>query len=220
MQQPTITKRADDSGTLGVVVNQLTQKVSQLEADINVLQTSSSTQNTDIQLAKSSTFIRWGNSHCSNGSELVYEGVIGGSNYNTPGSAANHLCLTMSPVFASMHNEAQLYGTEYESAGSAHDKDAVCSVCRSSYSSTIMVPGTNVCNPGWHLQYSGYLMAGHYGHAGPTEFICVDTAMESSPHTNQDDNGRLLYFTGAVCGSLPCDPYINGKTILCAVCSK
>nr|KAG5693599.1 hypothetical protein BaRGS_014619 [Batillaria attramentaria] len=37
---------------------------------------------------------------------------------------------------------------------------------------------------------------------------------------NEDQNGKLLYFTVAECGSLPCDPYTSNKIVTCAVCSK
>jgi hypothetical protein len=83
-----------------------------------------------------------------------------------------------------------------------------------------MVPATNVCSPGWTLQYSGYLMAGGRNHPAASEFICVDSALQASMHGNANEDGKLLYYTFTVCGSLPCDPYANDATVTCAVCSK
>ena len=77
ISNPPKSKRADDNGPLETVVNQLTQKVTQLEADFSSIQNSDNTQNSQIDLARSSTYTRWGHSHCNNGSETVYSGVIG-----------------------------------------------------------------------------------------------------------------------------------------------
>ena len=115
---------------------------------------------------------------------------------------------------------AWLYGGEYETYDSHMHKDPVCAVCRAALPTTVMVPGTNRCEAGWTLQYSGYLMANHWGHVGSTEYICVDTRLESFVHSNVKTLGSLLYFTIAKCGALPCDPYVDSKVVLCAVCSK
>ena len=112
-----------------------------------------------------------------------------------------------------------VYGSEYQTLDSHMDKDVVCSVCRSTFSTTVMIPGTNVCAPGWHQQYSGYLMAGYYNHAAGSEFICVDTTEEARPGSSHNDDGKLLYYTVARCGSLPCEPYVNNKIVTCVVCS-
>ena len=220
--------RSDDSGPLEAVVTQLSQKLTEVSADIQAIDSEVQTlkntdvqQNNDIMDARTSTFIRWGSSRCPNSSQLVYSGVVGGSPYDETGAATNYLCLTMSPVPGQITwSGARLSGAEYEVTGSHHNKDTVCSVCRSSLSTTIMIPGTNVCTAGWQLQYSGYLMAGYYGHAAGSEFICVDSAMESRPGTADNHDGKLLYAARAVCGSLPCEPYVSDAGVTCAVCSK
>ena len=100
------------------------------------------------------------------------------------------------------------------------NKDATCSVCRSTFSTTVMIPGTNVCTPGWHLQYSGFLMAGEYEHTAGSEYICVDSQFQSRLGGDTSQDGKLLYSSVTQCGSLPCEPYVNDKLVLCAVCSK
>jgi hypothetical protein len=131
--------------------------------------------------------------------------------------------LTMLPVFGSQSEtnvNAYLYGAEYETYNAHMDMDPVCAVCRSSHATTIMIPGTNVCTSGWTKQYDGFLMAEYNGRPSRTEFVCVDSVMESRPGTPADLNGALFYFTRTRCGSLPCEPYQNDMIVTCVVCSK
>ena len=218
-----VISRSDDGGPLEAVVSHISQQVTELNADIQTLKNSNSQQDHDIQDAQSSTFVHWGSSQCGGSSHLVYSGVVGGSHYTHSGAATNYLCLTMSPVFSNQQLPsymAYLYGGEYETYDSHMDKDPTCSVCRSTFSTTVMIPGTNVCTPGWHLQYSGFLTAGYSGHAAGSEYICVDSQFQSRLSSDTDQNGKLLYYTVTQCGSLPCEPYVNDKLVLCAVCSK
>ena len=113
-----------------------------------------------------------------------------------------------------------MFGGEYETNDSQQDSDPLCAVCRTTYTTTIMIPGTNVCTDGWHAQYTGYLMTGGYSQAAGTEYICVDTALESRDGSSDDHNGKLLYFAKTACGSLPCGPYVANKLVTCVVCSK
>jgi hypothetical protein len=146
---------------------------------------------------------------------------VGGSHYQEVGGGANYLCLTLSPVFG-VHDPtnqyADLYGAEYESFDGNQDMDAVCAVCRSSHATTIMIPGTNVCTAGWTKQYDGFLMAERQDFSN-SEYVCVDSAMESRVGTSANLNGALFYFTQAKCGSLPCAPYQQDKIVTCVVCS-
>ena len=219
-----VSARADDTDPLEAVVGQLSQRVTEMGADLHTLRTTVTQQDHDIQDAASSAFIHWGSSQCSNASQLVYSGVVGGSHYTSTGAASNYLCLTMSPVFSDQQVRpgyiASLYGTEYQTFDSHNDKDAVCAVCRSTYSTTVMIPGTNVCTEGWRLQYSGFLMAGRDIHPAASEHICVDSRLENSVHGDQNEDGAVLYYIVTRCGSLPCTPYVNNKVVTCAVCSK
>ena len=150
-------------------------------------------------------------------------GVAGGSLYTDTGAAANHLCLTETPE---LDNEpipryySTLYGAEYEHIGSHHNHDVLCSVCRAPQSTTIMVPATHTCPPGWTTQYTGHLVAGYYNHKAATEYVCLDGTPEDAVGGHQDQNGNLFFYTVTRCGSLPCPPFVNNKVALCAVCSK
>ncbi|XP_048733742.2 uncharacterized protein LOC125649921 [Ostrea edulis] len=173
-------------------------------------------------------FIRWGRKECpSNQTELVYSGFAGGSWYNDEGGAAEYVCLPRDPNLATKFsgNHAKMYGSEYNSLGAPfglHDGDDVpCAVCRSSReTSVLMIPGKNSCYTGWAMQYHGYLVAGYYAYKGAGQYICLDEHPETLTAGGHNEDGKLIYPVQAVCGSLPCPPYENGKYLTCAVCAK
>ena len=87
-----------------------------------------------------------------------------------------------------------------------------------------MVPAKNVCYPGWHLEYSGYLVAEHYGHASSKDFECLDSDPETIEGGYLNEGGALMYPTVGSCGSLQCPNYHpvpkEGWPFTCAVCTK
>nr|KAG5701469.1 hypothetical protein BaRGS_000865 [Batillaria attramentaria] len=218
-------------GPLEPVVTELAQRLTAVSADvqantagIQALKNTNTHQDAAIQEAATSVYVRWGRSVCPSSAHLVYSGVGGGSRYTE--FNANYLCLSMSPVPSDHpvtgHLFAHLNGVEYETVNDAsQNKDLVCAVCRSSRPTTVMVPGTNACPPGWTVEYHGFLMSDYYARTdGASEFICVDSRLESRPGTDAVQRGKILQFTITVCGSLPCGPYVNNKIVTCAVCSK
>ena len=149
-------------------------------------------------------------------------GFVGGSYYNHYGAAANYLCLTKKPEYDNVAKPsyyAFLYGAEYFYISDHHGHDAVCSVCRAPQSTTIMVPATLTCPPGWTTQYTGHLTSQYKDHYA-TEYVCLDGSPEDDSSGVRNDNGLLFYYVTAQCGSLPCPPYIQGKVVTCVVCSK
>ena len=140
------------------------------------------------------------------------------------GSAANYLCLPPNPVFDDhpppRYGVTHLYGAEYSTCDEPEcDMSAACSVCRTPRQAQVMVPGTNVCQDGWHLEYSGYLMAQRPMDTA-SEYICVDRSRGYIQGTQGDENGRVLYYTVVHCDSLSCPPYVDNKVVSCAVCSE
>ena len=122
---------------------------------------------------------------------------------------------------------AAIYGTEYEVSlfnpfkTNVHDHEAPCAVCYvSSRGTQLMLPARNDCPSGWTREYWGYLMTDHYNHNGNKDFICVDEDAEAIPGTKANLNGALLYPVEGHCGALPCAPYVQGKELTCAVCTK
>ncbi|XP_060573201.1 uncharacterized protein LOC132731104 [Ruditapes philippinarum] len=179
-----------------------------------------------------SSYVRWGRTKCpANGTELVYKGFAGGARYDKAG-ASNYLCLPDEPIWGAYEDAEQssgtVWGVEYELhqrnmnnffGKALHNHDVPCCVCATKRSNMLMLPGRNVCYDGWTLEYSGYLVSDHETHHA-SEFLCLDSGPEFLPNGSSDKNGRLLYFVEARCGSLPCPPYVNGRELTCAVCSK
>ena len=206
--------------------------IHKLEADVTALKT-------DKPKYKSgSTYVRWGKTNCSgDGTQLVYAGYAAGSDYRDNGAAANHICLSPDPLWGYYTNakdaDAKVMGVEYEFYGvtnggdtsaffhkNLHNEDAPCSVCRSPRPTVIMIPGRNQCYSGWTLEYKGYLVAGYYGHASPSEYVCLDDYPEAMQGGHASQDGKLMYMVEGRCGSLRCPPYVDGRELTCAVCSK
>ena len=193
------------------------------------------------QMTKTASYIRWGRTTCpGNGSESVYDGFAAGSHYTHKGGASSMLCLPKDPDWdAGKTNDATagsggtglIYGTEFEDGSGRNDKlfgeshyqrDVPCVVCDVTKRSTVlMIPGRSKCYPGWTLEYAGYLMSGHYEHAGATDYYCVDKDPQDLPDGTTNENGHLLYFVEARCvASLRCPPYVSGREFQCVVCTK
>ena len=220
-------------------VKELTDNQSKQEAEIMALKNENLKLQTDSRNG-GSTFIRWGKKSCPkvNGTGLVYSGYAAGSLSTDTGAAANHLCLSPDPTWDhytdATDSFARVYGMEYEFTDTVSDvfrhtkffgkrldeQDAPCSVCETQRSNVLMIPGRNACYKGWTLEYRGYLVAGYYGSAAATEYICLDKDPEFNVGGSRNDNGALLFFVEAICGSLECPPYVNGRELTCAVCSK
>lgn len=75
------------------------------------------------------------------------------------------------------------------------------------------------CYKGWNLEYHGYLMAERYGHRAGTMYTCVDGDPDTlhGGHTNK--NSKLFYSVEIPCSSLKCPPYVEGRELVCSVCS-
>ena len=164
---------------------------------------------------------------------LLHIGIMGGEHYNRHGGGANYLCLPYNPKYDRYRNGVQgggyMYGTEYEVREfvgtvfkrNIHDHEAPCVVCFvKSRSSMLMMPARNDCPSGWTEEYHGYLMTEHAAHQHSREFICLDGDPEYVSGSQANRNGALLYPVEGRCGSLPCLPYVEGRELTCAVCTK
>ena len=63
-------------------------------------------------------------------------------------------------------------------------------------------------------------MTEYYAHRSSQDFICVDEDPEYVPGSGANKDGALLYPVQGRCGSLPCGPYVGGRELTCAVCTK
>ena len=174
-----------------------------------------------------STYVRWGRKSCPTTSELVYDGYAGGGFWKHSGAGTNYLCLPKDPEWAYIQSPlhfSYVYGAEYETHGSTFDDvkehDVPCAVCRTNSTNVLMIPAKMTCPTRWIREYYGFLMSEGYNHASSKEYVCMDRFPETLTGTYVNRNGALFYFQKAVCGSLPCDPYINLKELTCVVCTK
>jgi len=177
-------------------------------------------------------YVRWGRTSCPSGSQIVYKGFVGSGYFNYHGGGGQYLCLPNTPKYDKYKDGFQhgsyMYGTEYEISYSAspfksnlHDHDVPCVVCYvRSRASQLMMPARNDCPSGWSEEYQGYLMSWNYGHRKSGDFVCIDADAEFVHGSHANRNGALLYLVEGQCGSLPCPPYVSGRELTCAVCTK
>ena len=164
---------------------------------------------------------------------LLHTGRMGGEYYNHFGGGSNYLCLPHKPKYDRYRDGVQtggyMYGTEYEVSSfvgtvfkrNIHNHEALCVVCFvKSRGSMLMMPARNDCPSGWTEEYHGYLMTEHSSHRHSRDVICLDGNPEYVPGSQADRNGALLYPVEGRCGSLPCLPYVEGRELTCAVCTK
>lgn len=117
--------------------------------------------------------------------------------------------------------QAQDFPLSHENAEALENHNVPCAVCMSKVrSSQLMVPGRRDCVSGWHLEYSGFLMAGDYQTTGGSQYICVDKDPEADPAGYRSESSHNLVPVEAQCGSLPCPHYVSGREITCSVCTK
>ena len=158
---------------------------------------------------------------------------MGGEEHNHPGGGASYLCLPHNPKYDKYKKGRQIsgkmWGTEYQVGEyngdpfkrNLQDHDAPCVVCFvKSRGSMLMMPARNDCPSGWTEEYHGYLMTNYHSYSHSSDFVCVDGNPESVPGSHASKSGALLCPVEGVCGSLPCLPYVDGRELTCAVCTK
>ena len=176
------------------------------------------------------TYTRMGKTTCRQGAERIYEGYAASGWYNHKGNGANYLCLPKDPQYLSTANPAAdsyLFGAEYETSNrvfgkTTHDYNVPCAVCFAPKKSTkLMIPAKTSCPKSWTREYYGYLMTEYYGHYANKQYECVDHYPDVIAGSARNRNGALFYFVEAVCNhGLPCGPYVAGRAVTCAVCTK
>lgn len=158
-------------------------------------------------------------------------GVVGSSSHSHTGGGGEYICLPNNPKYDQYkdgwQSNSYIYGTEYEVnaynpfKNNLHDHDVPCTVCFvQSRATQLMIPARNDCPSGWTEEYHGYLMAGYHSHKHSTNFLCIDGEAEFVHGTHTNRNGALLYLVEGQCVSLPCLPYVSGRDLTCAVCTK
>lgn len=167
---------------------------------------------------------------------LFLTGYTGGSDSDHTGAAVDFLCLPEDPEWDNYDDSvrtssgARVYGGEYQTGQDLSIlspperntlvEDAPCAVCWIERGSVLIIPGKLTCPAGWSKEYSGYLAAGDFNNIAASEYVCLDKEFELIPGGEENLNGKLFYIAEAICGSLPCEPYVNGRELTCVVCSK
>ena len=178
-------------------------------------------------------YTRWGRTSCPSGqgTELLYSGRAGGTNYQHKGGAANILCLPNDPQYSrygsGVTGYSPLTGVQYYVAGgqplrTVHNHNMPCAVCYTSSRVTVlMIPAKLTCPTNWTTEYTGYIMANYHSHNGRSLYECIDQAPESVPGLNAWDSNNALYrHVEATCNSLSCSPYDAEKEVMCVVCTR
>ena len=179
------------------------------------------------------TYTRWGRTTCptDQGTELVYAGRAGGTQWQHKGGAANYICLPDDPNHLQyqigVNGRSYVAGVEYiydsqPSLSSVTGHNVPCAVCYvATRSVSLMIPAKTQCPTLWTLEYIGYLMSEHHNNAGRTMYECVDKDPESVPGLNAYSDPRaFFYLVEPYCNGLSCPPYDAEKELTCVVCTR
>ena len=185
-----------------------------------------------MDLASGVTYIRWGHTSCPNstGAQLVYSGRAGGTRHDSPGGAAEILCLPDDPDYinttagVAARYPSIIHGAEYEfSVGplaNSIEYNAPCAVCFiPNRSAVIMVPAKTACPSSWTREYYGYLTTNYDNHHR-SSYTCLDINPERVPGSGATTDSAFFYYTITTCNGLSCPPYENNRILSCAVCTK
>ena len=168
------------------------------------------------------TYIRWGNSTCPYGASTIYQGTAVGGRYSHKGSPSNLMCLPPNPMRYSNNQGGgtPTYAVEYRVTGPinhAEYRNMPCALCEATgRSDKMMIPSHYVCPDGWHKEYNGYIMAGHYSHDGSSMYNCIDEHLEQIRGSGSAETIHLLYTVYATGSYVPHDGY----ALSCVVCTK
>ena len=181
------------------------------------------------------TYVRWGKTSCPNtpGTQLVYQGNVGGTLWSIQGGAADKVCIPADPDYlpgtsglgAQIPSSPLIYGGEYEySAGpnsNVYQHNVPCAVCfATSRPAMLMIPAKTQCPATWTREYYGYLTSERAPHPGRSVFSCVDVDPEVIGGTQGNTNGALFYYVLSTCNGFTCPPYEADRALSCVVCTK
>lgn len=163
---------------------------------------------------------------------------MGGSYYKGgTGGAPNKLCLPSEPqwgvddnrVNKSPHIGATLMdnydinikNTLFDQKYSYYRIECAVCLTTSKRSISLMIPGRKDCYNGWHKEYSGYLMAGYPSHSAASDYLCLDGNPDFLHRIPSWSYKSIIYSVYSKCnGATSCPPYVEGKEMVCVVCSK
>ena len=179
------------------------------------------------------SFIVWGKSKCPQtpGTQLVYSGLTGKSAFNNHGGGINYQCLSKEPQYLTVREGQQtarsyITGTEYEdweggALSKSHYFGVPCALCyTASRSVAVMIPGRYECPSSWTREYYGYLTSERHNHPNPSTYTCAHKDLEGVPGTVANKVSGMMMHVETSCTSHLCPPYVKGREVTCAVCTK
>ena len=118
---------------------------------------------TGTSSATGTTYTRWGNSSCpsADGTELLYAGKAGGTQYTSSGGGVEKLCLPDNPDYlpgtTGFTAYSYIYGAEYQLYSGPNtnvfNHNVPCAVCYVSTRATaVMIPAKTECPSSWTMR--------------------------------------------------------------------
>ena len=196
-----------------------TREVEKRSVDTNTSADDKKTKDCPQQVV---TYIRWGNTTCPYGANTIYKGVAVGGSTGHKGAPSNMMCLPPDPMRYSDNygGNTPAYPVEYQTSGKLNHVDnsnMPCSLCEATgRGDKIMIPSHYVCPDGWHKEYNGFVMAGHYNQEGSSMYYCIDDNLEQIKGTGSVVTAHHLYTVYATGSYVPSDGY----ALSCVVCTK
>ena len=172
------------------------------------------------------TYIRWGNSTCPYGTNIIYKGVSAGGHHNHKGAPSNMMCLPLNGTryLNSQGGWYRAFAVEYRVSGihnHANCHNMPCALCEvTERVNKIMVPSHYECPYGWHKEYSGYIMTGNPGQEGSSMFHCIDESLEQVKSSGACEDVHHLGTVFIDASSLVHEPNNGGQELPCVVCTK
>ena len=186
-----------------------------------------------------STYIRWGRDDCPSGAVALYSGRAAGTKHSLKGGTSDYLCLPDNPRYGSSHitSNYPLYGVEYQrwptSSPRALYDNMPCVVCYIATRSAMFVQQASYqCPSGWsremirvkvrvrvRVRVSDHVTGNRKGRMST---ICVDGNAEAIPGTIAPTIPSLAFLLSVKCtnSELSCSPYVDGRILSYAVCTK
>ena len=200
-----------------------TREVEKRSVDTNTSADDKKTKDCPQQVV---TYIRWGNSTCPYGANIIYKGVAAGGRHNHKGAPSNMMCLPLNGTryLNSQGGSYRAYAVEYQVGGihnHANCHNMPCALCEvTGRVNRIMVPSHYECPYGWHKEYNGYIMSGSLSQEGSSMFHCIDESLEQVKSSGACENVHLLGTIFTDESSLLHEPNSGGQELPCVVCTK
>jgi hypothetical protein len=183
-------------------------------------------------------YIQWGSRACTAPGGVttlkLYDGITYGTRHNYNGGGGNQLCLKnangdqggqrqggedSNDMMVPMRREHSNYNNLPSRRNIFRAKDGwiiPCAKCKYA-KSCFEESGVAECPTGYHKMYTGYLHAGHQGHHGNNNRICVDKNPADSDYTSGSGWDGHLYPTIARDGS-SAGPRSGRIVLACHMC--